>query len=568
MERELDRQHVGLSLFNTLDIDGSGFIDFGELSTLSARLTPSQNLKETEQLMHALDKNDDGKISKEEFVSYLQEIGKDLSDEEFVHGVMSHFTPDDSAREELLQLINEKDDTSQSTKNLQLSLKMLDNRMFLEKKILPSLKPALKRLLVRLQDEHIKLASGVDWDSSGYRPRSWRPFNPLAFLATALRDELTKLSSESSTNKSKDLKYEENYHIINSKHHSKFITMDRQDQCTELFNMITDDDGVLVDIFSAIDALAEKNDPHKTHKVFQIIDSISPMKPGHLTESEFFAVVDRFIGDVSDEEFGSKSYEIYERIRFSSMSREDKIKLVFSIVDKDESQSLDLDEIFALGQILNPNSNNIRQAKLTMMWFHNHSNGNGDIGGGGVPGDEATNDNQGMMGVTSINEEEFVKSMSSMTADMTNEQFNSGIQKIISAFKDDSPIDGTLTMTSELQAYVKSLPTYTTARQKSVMFVRSLLDDDADHNLLFIDVRSEPESAVSSLPCAIQMDVDEHGDIEENVKVTPEILREAVGREFLMRLSLHVDYDHDNITYLACPCYLHFCVPLYSIWST
>ena len=512
MVNDLDRQHVALSLFNTLDIDGSGFIDFGELSTLSARLTPSQNLKETEELMHALDKNDDGKISREEFASYLTEIGKDLSDEDFVHGVMSHFTPEDSAREELLMLLNETtDDVSKSTKNLQLSLKMLDNRMFIEKKILPSLKPALKKLLVRLQDEHIKLASGVEWDSSGYRPRSWRPFNPLVYLAGGLRDELSSSTSENSQ-KTKDMNYEENLHIINSKHHSKFIAMDRQDQCSELFNMVTDEDGILVDIFSAIDALAEKNDLAKTHKVFQIIDSISPMKPGHLTESEFFAVVGQFLGDVTDEEFGRKSYEIYERIRFSSMSREDKIKLVFSIVDKDESQSLDLDEIFALGQILNPNSNNIRQAKLTMMWFHNQSNGDNGVG-------DNENGNEGMIGVTSINEEEFVRSMSSMTADMTNEQFNSGIQKIISAFKDGSPIDGTLTMTSELQAYVKSLPTYSTARQKSAMFVRSLLDDDADHNLLFIDVRSEPESAVSSLPCAIQMDVDEHGDIEENVKV-------------------------------------------------
>ena len=84
----LDRVQVCESLFNTLDYDGSGFIDFGELSTVASRATPSKNEKETTELIQTLDANEDGQISREEFVSHLLEKGKEMSDDEFVTAVM------------------------------------------------------------------------------------------------------------------------------------------------------------------------------------------------------------------------------------------------------------------------------------------------------------------------------------------------------------------------------------------------------------------------------------------------------------------------------------------------
>lgn len=88
-EREaLDREHVCQSLFNTLDYDMSGFIDFGELSSIASRVTPTQNLKETQELIETLDVNEDGQISREEFVEHLIEQGRELSDDEFVTAVM------------------------------------------------------------------------------------------------------------------------------------------------------------------------------------------------------------------------------------------------------------------------------------------------------------------------------------------------------------------------------------------------------------------------------------------------------------------------------------------------
>ena len=84
----LDRVQVCESLFNTLDYDGSGFIDFGELSTVASRATPSKNEKETMELIQTLDANEDGQISREEFVSHLLEKGTEMSDDEFVTAVM------------------------------------------------------------------------------------------------------------------------------------------------------------------------------------------------------------------------------------------------------------------------------------------------------------------------------------------------------------------------------------------------------------------------------------------------------------------------------------------------
>ena len=391
--------------------------------------------------------------------------------------------------------------TSKSVKALQLSLHMLDTKVFMQKKVLPTLRPSLRKLLVRLQEEHIKLASGIEWDDNGYRKPGWEPFDPLTWLASQLRTELNA-SAESATAAA-------SAKGSNAKPDNRFDNMSRQEQSAELFGMMADEDGVLADIFSVIDSLADKNDQVNTHTAFQIIDSISPMTPGHLNESEFFTVVMRFVGDCTDEEFSAHCRDIYERIRLGSMSREDKIRLVFSIVDKDASQSLDLDEIFALGQLLNPSSNSIQQAKMTLMWLRDDD----DDGSSAAVADAARDRTLG----TAVSEGEFIRSMMKMTADMTNEQFNNGIHKIVRSFRDESPIDGTLEMTKELQAYAKALPTYQTARQKSVTFIKSLLEEEED-DILFIDVRSEPESTVSSLPCAIHMDVDEHGDVEENVR--------------------------------------------------
>ena len=103
MEREgaleLNREHVCESLFNTLDYDASGYIDFGELSTVASRATPKKNEKETQELIQTLDANEDGQISREEFVSHLLEKGKEMTDEEFVTAVMVRVS--EPAREEV-----------------------------------------------------------------------------------------------------------------------------------------------------------------------------------------------------------------------------------------------------------------------------------------------------------------------------------------------------------------------------------------------------------------------------------------------------------------------------------
>ena len=566
--RLLDRTHVAESLFSTLDYDKSGFIDFGELSTIASRQTPSQNEKETQELIAAIDKNDDGEVSREEFVSHLIQEGKELNDDEFMQAVMSYFTPDDDARHDLLMFISDSNaggDVSRLIRNNTSSFsKITDNKTFMEAKVLPTLKPSLQKLLSRIEEEHLKLASGADWDDAGYRCAEWAPFDPLTWLAQELRATAKErgdrtaaegLASAGASGSAGD-------RSVAKGARERFGNKSRQEQCQVLFKMMAGDDGMLTDMFSVIDALADKSDQANTHKAFQIIDSISPMTPGHLTEREFSTVINRFVGEsVGDEEFGTRAIEIYERIRFSSMNREDKIRLVFSIVDKDESESLDLDEIFALGQILDPVNNSIKQARLTMLWLHDDRSGG--VGGvtdvsaavtdAGHAAGAAGSAEKGRMGrrastwggTLSVNEAEFIRSMSKMTVDMTNEQFNNGIHKIIKAFKtESSPIDGTLTMTEGLQTFVKSLRTYSTARQTSVMFILSLLEEE-ESDIIFIDIRSEPEIAVSSMPCAIHMDVDEDGDVEENVK---EAVRKLVTMDQLpsmdeLRASEIVTFD-------------------------
>ena len=70
-----------------------------------------------------------------------------------------------------------------------ISSTAFDNRTYLEMNVLPTLRPVLRKLLVRLQEEHIQLAKGVYWDDQGYRPPGWKPFNPFLWLADELRKQ-------------------------------------------------------------------------------------------------------------------------------------------------------------------------------------------------------------------------------------------------------------------------------------------------------------------------------------------------------------------------------------------
>jgi hypothetical protein len=59
--------------FAQFDSDGSGYLDVGELSKLCQSMGADQSLNELESALFVLDKNDDGKISYEEFLDWWRE---------------------------------------------------------------------------------------------------------------------------------------------------------------------------------------------------------------------------------------------------------------------------------------------------------------------------------------------------------------------------------------------------------------------------------------------------------------------------------------------------------------
>ena len=69
--------------FNSADIDGSGFIEKKEINKFLTKFAKEQKMdppsdKDIENILNKLDKNKDGKLSKEEFQVLVKKIVKEM----------------------------------------------------------------------------------------------------------------------------------------------------------------------------------------------------------------------------------------------------------------------------------------------------------------------------------------------------------------------------------------------------------------------------------------------------------------------------------------------------------
>ena len=69
--------------FNSADIDGSGFIEKKEINKFLTKFAKEQKMdppsdKDIEDIINKLDKNKDGKLSKEEFQVLVKKIVKEM----------------------------------------------------------------------------------------------------------------------------------------------------------------------------------------------------------------------------------------------------------------------------------------------------------------------------------------------------------------------------------------------------------------------------------------------------------------------------------------------------------
>ena len=70
----MERDRSASTLFLACDLDGSGYIDEAEL----AKICPELSNDELKEVFQALDKDGDGRISKDEFSRGFKEIGEAL----------------------------------------------------------------------------------------------------------------------------------------------------------------------------------------------------------------------------------------------------------------------------------------------------------------------------------------------------------------------------------------------------------------------------------------------------------------------------------------------------------
>ena len=156
-------------VFKSLDADDSGSIDMNELLTLATGICPAMTEEECREMFKFLDSDGDAKVDESEYLQCMVMLTADIPQQEFDHGIRDLLARSDKMMDDPKYYFHCE-----------------GNRAYLEADVLPMVEQGLNALMVAVEAERLRVASGADWDE-GYLPPDWRPLRPLQFLGEWLK---------------------------------------------------------------------------------------------------------------------------------------------------------------------------------------------------------------------------------------------------------------------------------------------------------------------------------------------------------------------------------------------
>ena len=169
MPELLDRPEALRMVFKSLDADDSGSIDMNELLTLATGICPAMTEEECREMFKFLDSDGDAKVDESEYLQCMVMLTADIPQQEFDHGIRDLLARSDKMMDDPKYYFHCE-----------------GNRAYLEADVLPMVEQGLNALMVAVEAERLRVASGADWDE-GYLPPDWRPLRPLQFLGEWLK---------------------------------------------------------------------------------------------------------------------------------------------------------------------------------------------------------------------------------------------------------------------------------------------------------------------------------------------------------------------------------------------
>lgn len=336
-----------------------------------------------------------------------------------------------------------------------------ENRQYLSRHVLPTLSKGMEELVKLLQGETVKMNSWQEFPT-GHLPDKYIPEQPLLWLAEWLE-------SNNPNNK----------YIVGPRNWTDLSREEKLELCFK--HLDRDNSGFLTQ--NELLAIASKLNPiadiAEAKKTLEFMDSDGDNK---VSLAEYLEAMVFLLSTLEAEQFEAKIHEMLAATHLSYFSREEKVMMAFRHLDVNNNGLLELEEIILLGQKLNPKTDEEAARKTIHMM---------DLDG----------DHQ-------VNGHEFSVCMLKMTESLTEEQFDMGIHKLLTAKQPEpetpNPLEG---LGVKLSKMAQSLPSFTLARQMGIVELQTRLAESkvTDIPVVLIDTRTVAEYDTSHIEGSLRM---------------------------------------------------------------
>uniref|UniRef100_A0A7S3VP16 Calmodulin n=1 Tax=Dunaliella tertiolecta TaxID=3047 RepID=A0A7S3VP16_DUNTE len=460
-----DRREALLHCFQKLDKDQSGYIEFWELRALAKQITPKQNLDDAQDLLKYLDRDHDRRVSFAEFLELMVPLTEPMDDMEFaVHAraILQGEHPDEALNEP-------------GYKHRQ------DCRAYLVEEVVPQLRQGLLELVTAVEKHRIQLAAGAQWDSDGYLPHHWAPFSPLRWLGTWMLERSTNGPYGNNSSNPKHGAVEE-WLSTNINPMRTFAELSRHDKVALAFRHLDRDCSGCLD---ASELLAMSGRLHKDQDIVyaqKLLHSMDTNENGKVDFAEYCHFILQLTEMLTDSEFEAAIHKLLGATHLSyCLTRGDKLRFLFHELDKESAGMISVDEVEAIARRLDPDATPWKiQSALD---FDRQDPSHVDIN-------------------------EFVFIMEGLVSHIKD---GAVLDELIAMLVEGqkvgayiAPADPTEEVEpQELKELVKSLPVAQHTLQIGSIEVMDAVTGNSESPMLLVDVRSEEEVLVSTIPGAI-----------------------------------------------------------------
>lgn len=497
------RDDVLRACFRHIDADNSGFLEMSEIRGVMTSRTPTQNLIAARSFLEWLDANEDDVVDLDEFLAakHAPEL-EELSEEEFVELFRALMTDEKPAY-----------------------VHPSANREYLESAVAPVLRRGLEELLKVVEQDRLSVAAGEPWDSEGYLPEEYLPFQSLRWLGNWLLGP-AKLVDEKRTPRSGP---------------KNFRDLSREEQLLLVFRHVDkDDNGYLsfdevMGLVSFLDTTASEKEAREFFRSFDLDEEQL------LSATEFVPRMKKLLEShaSTDSDFVFHCMRILGASHLREFTRKDKLKMCFAHIDVDKSGELSPDEFTRISSALTSDeaaelvsktaaeleeaqkayddalagTNEKRTAKKLKKLDKarkEHEKANKQLSRANEAAEQVATafqrldvDQSGM-----IDENEFLSMMLKITQEFPDDIFDMGVARLLGKNPVDDDNDPMIDMTPRYAEYVRNIYTHKLVKHISPAKLKQISESENEHVVFLVDARTKAEQMVSCIEGAIKVVVE------------------------------------------------------------